>query len=69
MCMILDVFRPKEEFTSDTLHIIMPRPAHPNWWGVLMASAKHRGLIEPVGYRTSERKSANGRVVRVWRRK
>jgi hypothetical protein len=64
------LFSALQEFTSDDLHRHVPtQPEHPNWWGVLMAVAKQRGLIEPVGYRTSERKSANGRVVRVWRRK
>jgi hypothetical protein len=57
-----------DKFTSDDAHR-WGTPEHPNWWGVLMAVAKQRGLIEPVGYKSSERKSANGRVVRVWRRK
>jgi hypothetical protein len=64
-----DTFLSGTEFSTDKLHRIILKPEHPNWWGVLMAVAKQRGLIDPVGYRTSERKSANGRVVRVWRRK
>jgi hypothetical protein len=69
LCLLLDSFALGEEFTTDSIHEIALHPEHPNWWGVLMAVAKQRGLIEHAGYKTSERKSANGRVVRVWRRK
>jgi len=54
-------------FTSDDLHCLFGAAPHRNWWGVLMAQLKHAGLVERVGYRPSERKEANGRVVSVWK--
>lgn len=54
------------EFTSDELHRILPKPEHPNWFGVLLANLKCAGLIECVGYRSSARKERNGGVLRVW---
>ncbi len=56
-------------FTSDELHRILGEPPHPNWFGVFLANAKRMGLIEKIGWKESERKSANGRVVRLWQRK
>jgi hypothetical protein len=57
------------EFTVDDLHTwqSVPAPAHPNWWGVLVAQMKNTGLITRIGYRPSKRPEANSRVVSVWR--
>lgn len=55
------------EFTADDLHGLCDPPWSHNWWGVLCAKLKNKGLLERVGYRQSQRKSANGRVVAVWR--
>jgi hypothetical protein len=56
-------------FTSDDLHTVLGDPPHPNWLGVLLAKAKNLDLIEKIGWRESERKAANGRVVRLWQKK
>lgn len=53
------------EFCADDLHGVVEPPSNPNWFGVLMAQAR-KHLVK-VGYRTSKRKEANGRVVAVWR--
>ena len=56
------------EFTSDDLHALgFPAPANVNWWGVLLAQLRNRGLIVRVGARPSARPEANGRLVSVWR--
>ncbi len=57
----------KSEFTTDDIHRVVEAPAHPNWFGVLVAQLKNKGLVEKVGYRTSQRKEANGRAVAAWR--
>ena len=57
-----------ETFTTDDLHAILPAPEHPNWYGVLLAKLRNSGVVEKFGYKPSARKSANGRVVAVWRR-
>ncbi len=53
-------------FTSDDLHIILPKPDHQNYYGVLCTQLKRAGLIKPVGFKTSTRKERNGGTVRVW---
>jgi len=55
------------EFTSDDLHDRLPKPEHDNWYGVLVAAARNKGLIERVGARPSCRDEANGRWIAVWR--
>jgi len=55
------------EFTADDLHGKLPEPEHCNWYGVLVAAAKNKGLVEYVGHRKSCRAIANGRKVSVWR--
>lgn len=57
-----------ENFTADDLREFqsVPQPPHSNWWGVLIARMKAKGLIRRIGYRTSTRPEANGRVVAVW---
>ena len=54
-------------FTSDDLHPILPTPQHHNWFGVLMARMKNKGLVERVGYQPSKRPEANGRPIAIWR--
>ena len=58
---------PGHTFTSDHLHGLLDAPAHQNWWGVLMAVCKKRGLVERVGYQTSQRREANGRSIVIWK--
>ena len=55
------------EFTTDSIRDFVESPAHPNWFGVLMARMKNQGLVESIGWRVSQRKAANGRPIRVWR--
>lgn len=57
------------EFVSDDLYkyvgpVMGPSP---NVVGALFSAAARRGIIRRVGYRQSERESAAGRVVAVWR--
>jgi hypothetical protein len=54
-------------WTTDDLHQHLGDAEEPNWYGVLCASLKAKGLIARVGYRPSQRPEANGRVVAVWR--
>lgn len=54
-------------FTADDLHKILPAPAQVNWFGVLLAKLKTEGYVMRLGYQTSKRREANGRVVSVWR--
>jgi hypothetical protein len=56
-------------FTSDDLHPILPTPQHCNWFGVLMARMKNKGLVERIGYQPSRRPEANGRPIAIWRKK
>jgi len=53
------------DFTADDIHGVVEPPSNQNWYGVLFAAIR-RQLVK-VGYRPSERKEANGRVVAVWR--
>lgn len=55
------------EFTSDCLHGLLPEPDQRNHYGALIARLANQGLVEKIGYRPSQRKEANGRVVAVWR--
>lgn len=55
------------EFTTDCLHAILPEPEQRNHYGALVARLANQGLVEKVGYRPSQRKEANGRVVAVWK--
>lgn len=56
-------------FTVDALRdepYCLPDPPHPNAWGGLLARARRRGLIRPIGYTISTRPSRHGSIVRVW---
>lgn len=57
------------EFTSDDLHPLLEKPAHDNWFGVLMAKLRCTGRIERVGYRNSTRPERNRAAVSVWKLK
>jgi len=55
------------EFTADDLtEMGVEDPDHPSRWGSLFSALKRDGVITPVGYRPSTRKSRNGGVCRVW---
>ena len=55
-------------FTCDRLHQVVPcEPQHVNWWGVLLARMKRKGMIAKLGWVASERIEANGRPVALWR--
>lgn len=55
------------EFTADDLTDMgVPDPDHSARWGSLFAALKREGVIRPVGYRASTRKSRNGGVCRIW---
>ena len=54
------------QFTNEDLHRLLPVPDHVNWWGVLFASLKNKGLIRRVSARPSNRPEANWRLISVW---
>ena len=54
------------QFTNEDLHRLFPAPEHPNWWGVLFAQLRNKGLIRRVSARSSNRPEANGRLISVW---
>ena len=54
------------DFTTDNLHRLLDDPPHSNWFGVLMARMKNKGLIRRKGYQPSARPEANGRPVAIW---
>lgn len=64
---VVEAMRGRGEFTTDDVHGLVPEPSEPNWTGALMALLRNTGQIERAGYRQSQRPSANGRVVAVWR--
>lgn len=41
-------------------------PKHPNWWGLLFGIAHRAGIIVPVGYTASGRRSRAGGACHVW---
>lgn len=53
-------------FTSDDLRRVLPPPAGVNWFGILFAKLKNKGLIRRVSAQPSARPEANGRLVSVW---
>lgn len=55
-----------KQFTSDDLHKTLGAPPQQNWWGVLLARLKNKGLVRRVGYKPSERTERNGGVIAVW---
>jgi len=66
--LMLMLYGQNDTFTIDGLHAWIPKPPHPNWWGVLMAKLRATGRYENTGARRkSNRPSANGRKVPVWR--
>ena len=55
-----------DELTSDDLHGWLPEPPDKNYWGSLLARLKKQKLIRKVGYKVSERPSANCRPIALW---
>lgn len=53
-------------FSSDDLHPLLPEPQHPNWFGILFAAMKNKGLIRRVDAIASKRPESNGRLISVW---
>lgn len=53
-------------FSSDDLHSMLVKPTERNWFGVLLASLKNKGLIRRVDVTASRRPEANGRLISVW---
>lgn len=66
MCFLQLVMSDMGQFTSDDLHVILHPPQHPNWFGILLAAMKNKGLIRRVNAIASKRPEANGRLVSVW---
>ncbi|WP_284763421.1 hypothetical protein [Arthrobacter sp. efr-133-R2A-63] len=58
-----------EVFSADDLRREMRPPAHKNWPGKALATARREGLIQAVGYQTSTSKSRKHGVTRTWARK
>lgn len=57
-----------KEFTADEIHkVVTEEPEQVNHYGALVAKLRCEGKIERIGYRPSQRVSANRRVVAVWR--
>lgn len=59
-----------DPFTADTLHALLEREGGPTLpsklVGALFLNASRAGIIEPVGWATSERPSRHGGPQRVW---
>lgn len=55
-----------QAFTTDDLHKIIPEPSQRNYWGSLMARLKKEKRIRKIGFRVSERPSANSRPISLW---
>ena len=53
-------------FTSDDVREYLTPPKNNNYFGVLFATLKNKGLIKRIGYQPSKRPEANGRPVAVW---
>ena len=53
-------------FTTDDIRHYLPEPANVNYYGVLMARMKNKGLVARITYRPSKRPEANGRPIAVW---
>jgi hypothetical protein len=68
MPVMIQVAKTFDCFTADDLRDFqsVPQPPHSNWWGVLIARMKAKGMIRRIGYRPSLRPEANGRVVALW---
>lgn len=66
---VLECAADGDTFCADKWHACLPVPYEDNWFGILAATMKRRGLIERVGYQASTRPERNGAVVAVWRRK
>lgn len=66
---VMDHIKDELPFVSDSLHGILPEPEENNWFGLLIAQMKRRGLIERTGYMASERPERNGAVIAIWRKK
>lgn len=55
------------EFTADALPALgIPAPDHPNRVGALFIAASKAGVIRPVGFTTSARRSRHAGTQRVW---
>ena len=55
----------QDAFTSDDLRrFVSEEPSNVNLWGVLVAHLRALKAIRHVGYQTSTRPEANGRVIR-----
>ena len=63
----VEMFFDGKEFTSDDLHRILDAPDHANYFGVLIATMKKRGLIKEVGYEVSTQPERNKARVLKWR--
>jgi hypothetical protein len=55
------------EFTADDLHPVLDKPEQPNWFGVLIAAMKRRGLIVETGYIVSARPERNKSRILRWK--
>lgn len=53
-------------FTTDELHRVIGDPPEPNWLGAMIAQLRNKKIIRKIGYRTSQRKEANGRAIAIW---
>jgi hypothetical protein len=63
----IDALLPKlGRFSTDDIHPLLPKPEHENWYGILMAQLKNKGLIRRVDATASKRPEANGRLISVW---
>jgi hypothetical protein len=67
--LVVQALQDKRTFTSDDLYNWnLGKPECVNWYGALMAKLSKSKIIRKIGYQTSTRKQANGRVVAVWER-
>lgn len=66
ICFLRFVLPQMRTFSSDDLHDILNPPQHQNWFGVLLAAMKNKGMIRRVNAVASKRPEANGRLISVW---
>lgn len=67
--LVVERIKDGQSFSADNLHTFLPAPEHLNWYGILCASLKRRGLIVNAGYATSTRPERNGAKVGLWKAK
>lgn len=65
----LQRLNPGSRLTAETLRLhVGPPPAHGDACGAVIRGASRSGVIRAVGFTSSTRPDAHGRLLRVWQR-